>query len=116
MAFPTAAKLMHDIVVRRESAVQRTQMETGPAKQAAVRSKVLVTREVQYAFKTLTDYNAFIVWFNGDAGRGALWFFWTDPVDDVSKLSRIVDGLIEEERPNKTMDVWVLKFKLETWE
>jgi hypothetical protein len=114
--FPTAAKLLHDYRVTREPAVQRTDMESGPPKQAKIRSRVMVTREVRYAFASLTDYNAFITWFNTDIARGASWFDWTDPVSDTVKQARIVVGAIEEEQPNKTMDVWILKFRIETWD
>lgn len=115
--FPTAAKLLHDPYrVSREPAVQRTDMESGPPKQAKLRSRVMVTREVRYALDSIADYNAFIAWFNTDIARGAAWFDWPDPIDDSVKQARIVGGVIEEEQPNKTLDVWLLKFRIETWD
>lgn len=115
--FPSYLKLLHGGPrIVRESAVLRTDMESGPAKQAQVRSKAIVTGEFQYACATLADYQAFKTWWKTDAARGANWFFWTDPEDDASKLARVPGGVIDEEVPNKTLDVWVLKFKLEWWD
>jgi len=115
--FPTTAKLLHSPYrVRREPAVLRTDMESGPPKQAMLRSRVMVAREVRYAFGSLADYQAFIAWFNNDIARGAAWFDWPDPIDDSVKQARIVGGVIDEEEPNRTLDVWVLKFSIETWD
>lgn len=115
--FPTYAKLMHDPYrVTRAPAVVRTDMESGPPKQAKIRSRVMVTREVRYAFGSIADYQAFITWFNTGIARGAGWFDWNDPIDDSVKQARIVGGQIEEEQPNKTLDVWQLKFRIETWD
>lgn len=115
--FPNYLGLMHGFPrIVREPAVLRTEMESGPPKQAMIRSSALVTREVQYVCKTLANYQSFKAWFVTDIARGADWFFWPDPEDDVSKLARIVGGIIESEEPNKTLDVWVLKFRLETWD
>jgi len=115
--FPTYAKLLHSPYrVTRDPAVLRTDMESGPPKQAMLRSRVMVTREVRYAFGSIADYKNFIIWFNTAIARGAAWFDWPDPIDDSVKQARIVGGNIEEEQPNKTLDVWVLKFSIETWD
>jgi hypothetical protein len=115
--FPTYMKLTHTGPrVTREPVVLRTDMESGPPKQAMARSLGMVTRAVEYAC-TLANYQLFKTWFKIDVARGAGWFFWSDPEDDVSKLARIVGGVIDEEMPSgKTLDVWILKFKLETWD
>lgn len=115
--FPTYAKLLHEgYRVARQPAVLRTEMESGPPKQARVRYRALVVRELKYALATLTDYQNFITWFRTDVAHGADWFDWTDPVDATVKQARLVGGAIEEEVPNKQMDVWVLKFRIETWD
>jgi hypothetical protein len=117
MAFPTYAKLLHEPYrVQREPAVLRTDMESGPPKQAKLKSRVMVTRELAYAFGSITDYTNFLTWFKTDINRGASWFDWTDPVDGVVKQARIVAGTLDEERPNRQMDVWVISFKIETWD
>ena len=115
--FPTYAKLLHDgYRRRRESAVLRTEMETGPAQQAKVRARGLVTHQVQYAFGSIADYQNFLTWFFVSVAAGAAWFTWPDPMTDAALTARIAGGVIEEEIPNKTLDVWVLRFKIEHWD
>ena len=115
--FPTGAKLKHDLVLRRDPGVLETDTETGPAKVARIRSRVMLWREVEYLFGSLADYQAFIAWFTTDIERGALWFDWPDPSDaDTVKPARIRGGLLEEERPDKRMDTWSLKFQIGTWD
>ncbi|MEK6592600.1 MAG: hypothetical protein AABZ67_05900 [Pseudomonadota bacterium] len=115
--FPTYAKLLHEGYRRaRQPAVLRTDMETGPAKQAKIVSRVMIVHEVQYAFGTIADYQNFLIWFRDDIARGAGWFDWADPLTDAVKAARIVGGAIDEELPNKQMDVWVLRFKIEHWD
>jgi hypothetical protein len=117
-AFPAYAKLAFDGFAReRDTAVVRTTMESGPPKQAKIRSRVMLTRPVVYHFDSLADYNSFITWFTTTINRGASWFTWTDPVDSVPKEARIVGGKLEYERPRrKNLDRWEVGFKLETWD
>ena len=88
--FPTYAKLGHAITVRRDPGVLETDTETGPAKVARIRSRVMLWRDVEYLFGLLADYQSFIAWFTTDIERGALWFDWPDPADaDTVKLARV---------------------------
>lgn len=115
--FPSYANLLHSPYTEHlEPAVQRTEMESGPPKQSKVKSRVLVAREVTYAFGSLSDYQSFKTWFRDDVARGASWFDWRDPVDDTVKSARIVGGMLEPAEPNKRMDVWTVKFRIETWD
>lgn len=114
--FPTYAKQMHDVKLARDPAFEETAMESGPSKRAQIRSKVLVSRDLSYAFASLADYNSFISWFNdpiAGAARGAAWVNWTDPNGDVVKLARIT---LDDETPNKQWDVWVIKLRVQTYE
>lgn len=115
--FPSYAKLAHTPYTEQpDPAVARTDMESGPSKQAMIRSRAMVTRDVLYAFGSLADYQSFKTWFRVDIARGATWFDWRDPVDDTVKPSRIVGGLLDPAEPNKRMDVWTVKFRVETWD
>lgn len=115
--FPSYAKLLHDPYDEQpESAVQRTDMESGPAKQSMIRSRAMVMRNVKYAFGSLADYQSFKTWFRNDVNRGSTWFDWRDPVDDTVKSARIPGGRLNPAKPNKRMDTWVLEFLIETWD
>lgn len=114
--FPSYAKLIskgfgHD----RPSALQRTQAENGFVKQAKVKSRVLVARNVVYAIDTLSDYNSFMAWYRDDINYGATWFDWTDPVDSTTKSSRIVDGTLKDTPLNGALIRWEISMRIETW-
>lgn len=114
--FPTYAKLLHAIDVQRESQVGSTPMETGPSKQARVRSRGMVFWRVKYALASLTDYNNFIdQFFDIDISGGADWFDYPRPTDDAIVQARIIDGSLDKETPNKHMDVWVVEFVIGWW-
>lgn len=76
-----------------ESVLLRTEMESG-AKQARIRSLALVARPVVYDYSN-AEYADFKTWHRDTINRGASYFFWTDPHDGVSKLTRIVRGEYE---------------------
>lgn len=113
--WPTYAKfLADDFAVRRESALRRTDMETGPAKQARVRSRVLVQRSGQVLLESKADYLAFIDWYAEDIAEGAAWFDWTDPVDNTLKTARIVAADLEQ-TPLAALTIWRVRLTIETW-
>lgn len=114
--WPSYAKFLADgFTVRRESALQRSDMETGPAKQARIRSRVLVQRSGSVLLESKADYLAFVAWFAGDVKEGAAWFDWTDPVDGALKSARIAasDGL--EQSPLAALRAWRVRLSIETW-
>ena len=116
MAFPWYARLYLDGFAETPGvAVERSDMESGPAKQRKVRSRVLVQRPVKYALDSLVDYQNFMNWFKTSINNGADWFDWTDPVDGVIKQARIVDGNIQATPLNKTFRFWDVVFVIETW-
>jgi len=117
-AFPSYMILLRDgFSIKRNSAVQRTEMEDGFAKQRKRWSRVLVSRSVSYGTRTKADYESFITWFNSTINRGADWFDWTDPVTATVKQARIKGGVIEDEAPEDPMLTWwTVKFTLEVWD
>ena len=120
MPFPSGGQLLlNGYGMRPGSAVLRTEMETGPPKQAKIKSQVMVGRPVQYLY-TETELQAFETWFRGtECNWGASWFDWTDPRDGVAKQMRIVDGLYDVTPHNETEGAplkWIVSLNLENWE
>jgi hypothetical protein len=115
---PTYVKIRADgFMQQRQSAVLRSEMDSGPPKQSKIYSRVLVTRPVRFLIESAANYAAFITWFNSDLNRGAEWFDWTDPVTDTVRLARIVGGQLNEERPlTPAMTHWEISCTLETWD
>lgn len=114
--FPAYPKLLFDgFDEKPEPAILRTEMESGPPKQALIRSRTMITRSVQYLLESNADYQSFLTWFKTTINYGADWFDWTDPVDDVLKSARIVGGDITPKPTRKNLSRWVVSFKLETW-
>lgn len=99
-----------------EDAVLRTEMEGGVAKQALIRSQVAVGRPVTYWVDSKADFDAWHTWFATTIKRGALWFDWTDPYDNVVKSARIVKGSVKEVPVKTTLSMWQIMFRLETLE
>ena len=117
--FPALGKLrLEGYGEQPESAVLRTEMESGPPKQAQVRSRVMVTRPVTMQYNA-ADYGSFKTWFRDDIARGADWFDWTDPVDGVIKQARIAGGEYSAVPFTESQGgplLWDVSFQLETWE
>ena len=99
----------------RESALIRTEMESGPPKQAKVRSRVMVNRPVNLLVSSKADYLTFITWFGSTINQGADWFNFTDPVDGTTKLARIKNGDIKARQGGTLTGPWLINCVLETW-
>jgi hypothetical protein len=115
-AFPAyAVPLFDGFGQERESAVARTSFEDGMVKQLRTTSRVLLQRSITYGFRSKSDFQAFIAWFQNDIDHGAQWFDWTDPVDNEVKLARIARALEREEPATPTLDFWRVRMVIETW-
>ena len=116
-SLPSYAKiLLEGFAEQRESALIRTEMESGPPKQARIKSRVMVTRPVQIRLDTLTDYKSFITWFRDDIHEGADWFDWVDPVSGTTKSVRFNGGSLDAAPVASTSSAWVIRgLKLEGW-
>jgi len=95
--------------------VSRTEMESGPPKQAKSASRGMSERPVLYALENPAQLQSFKEWFKS-IGSGADWFLWNDPVDGVQKPARIVGGQIAYKPRVSTLQSWRASFTLETWE
>lgn len=116
-AFPSYASIMRDgYGEQREPALLRSEMESGPARQAKVRSRVMVTRPIKVYLATNADYQAFITWFRDTINEGADWFDWTDPVDGVTKSVRFVGGGLSGSPLSAASGGWfVTGLQIEGW-
>jgi len=94
--------------------VVRTDMESGPPKQATVESRSLHRISVVYLISTKADYQSFITWWETTISR-VDWFDWTDPVSNTTKQARIVDGAIETTPLRSDLAHWEIRFDLEYW-
>lgn len=93
MAFPNYGKLLLSPHGSKPgSAIQRTEFETGPAKQTKIRSRVSVERAIAIQY-TVDELVSFETWFRGaECNWGAGWFDWTDPRDGQVKQARVLNG------------------------
>lgn len=114
--FPAYASLLFDgFGEKRESGLLRSEMESGPPKQAKIKSRVMVKRPVGILVKSLADYNSFISWFSTTINEGADWFDWTDPVTNATKSARFVEGGLDSSPLTPVLNGWVIKAAIETW-
>lgn len=110
--FPDGKITMSGFKRQRVSSVIRSDMESGPAKQALRSSRDYIRFPVTYLF-TKTEYDAFDLWVR-DTINVIGEFDWTDPVSGVVLTARIVNGDISEATPlNPNLANWVVKFMLE---
>jgi len=99
------------------SAVDRTDMDDGLAKQGQVRSRALVARPVTYRYSS-AQFITWKTWFRDTIARGASWFDWDDPLTDATKSARIQRGdyTARANAPGDGPLTWDVSFTLETWD
>ena len=113
--FPAYAKILASgYAEQRESALLRTEMESGPPKQAKIKSRVMVVRPVNILIQSRADYLSFVDWFVEDLNEGSAWFDFTDPVTNTVKQARFVGGGLEA-TPQSGLTLWTIPLKIETW-
>lgn len=114
--FPSYARVrMTPFSEKRETALLRSEMESGPPKQAKIKSRVLVERTLSITLTSRADYDAFITWFSVTINEGADWFSWTDPLTRVVKDARFVGGGLDATPVEGNSEVWTIPTKIETW-
>ena len=117
MAFPAIGYLMLDSYAERPAPLmRRTEMESGPAKQARIAPRRPVQRACTYHFSA-AEYETFIAWVDSE-GAEAL-FDWTDPRTGTVKQAQLVRGQYEAIPVKKTDGApleWRVSFLLEIYE
>jgi hypothetical protein len=91
--------------------VLRTEMDNSIAKQRPRRSLPIVIREVRLKVGTREDKVDFDDWFKNDINGGSGFFTYVDPIDEISKQARFVNGEIRWVTPG---NVWFIEAQLET--
>lgn len=116
-AFPTVKHYWDSFEEQRGTALRRTPMESGPPKQAAHQSRVMVTVAMKLAFFTKAEFDAFMTFFVTTVNNGADWFDWTHPRTGAVLQARFVGG--QEMQPVKhlraALDLIDLPILLEYW-
>lgn len=113
---PSYVKILYqDYSQRRESALLRTEMESGPPKQAKVRSRVMLTRAAKLYLSSKADFQSFEAWYKDDLDEGSLWFNMTDPVSGLTVEARFVGGGYTATPMSAAMELWQVEVNIESW-
>lgn len=110
--FPSYAKiLLAGFGEEPDFGVLRSEMDNSIAKQRPTRSLPIVARDATLMVQSLDDKKSFDAWIKTDAKGGAGWFDWTDPLDGLTKLTRIVGGKYKWSSPGR---IWLAQCQIET--
>lgn len=113
---PTTAKILFDgFSEQRESALMRTEMESGPPRQVKTKSRIMIRRPVSMLFSSKADYLSFLSWYSTDIKDGADWFQMIDPVTGNTIDARFVAGTLNGQPVNPAMSSWTVKAQIESW-
>jgi len=114
--FPAYADVLLDgFSEQHESALIRTEMESGPPRQAKVRSRVLVTWPAVILVESKADYQSFMTWFKNDIAYGADWFDFANPVTGSTVQARFNGSGLTAQPIGKMDGPWRINTTIETW-
>lgn len=115
--FPSYGELLLDSFnAANETSLIRSDMESGPAKQAKVRSKELVKLNVTYRF-TSAEFDTWKTWRDTDIARGASYFDWVELVNGDTVQARMVNGVYQAKPFSNSGELkWDVSFTLEVYE
>lgn len=91
--------------------VLRSPMDNAIAKQRPRRTLPIVTRDVRLYVGTRAKKAEFEQWYKDDIYGGSGFFDYTDPIDNVTKQARFVDGAIRWSSPGNQ---WFINAQIET--
>lgn len=114
--FPSYAQILYNgYSQKKESALLRTEMDSGPPKQAMVKSKVMIVRSVKIYLASKANFNSFETWYDTDLSNGALWFDFVDPVSGSTIQARFRDGGYTAQPMTPAMQDWEVSAQIESW-
>lgn len=107
--------LAEGFAVTKESALMRTEMDSGPPKQAKIKSRVMVTQTVNMLLNTRADYQSFETWYSNDINYGASLFDYPDPISKNTVEARFKNGGYRSTPLSPNMDQWKISAEIEYW-
>lgn len=114
--FPSYAQILFkDFSQKKESALLRTEMESGPPKQAKIKSMVMIVRNVKIYLSSKADFNSFETWYDSELSNGASWFDFIDPVSGSVIQARFRDGGYSSQPMTADMQNWEITAQIESW-
>lgn len=114
--FPAYAQILYNgYSQKKESALLRTEMDSGPPKQAKVKSKVMVVHSVKIYLSTKADFQSFETWYDTTLDQGSAWFDFTDPVSGSTIQARFRDGGYTAQPMIADMSKWEITAQIESW-
>lgn len=114
--FPAYANILYNGYTKnRESALMRSDMESGPPKQARVKSNVMEVHSVKIYLASKADFLSFESWYANDIFDGASWFDFVDPITGNTIQARFRDGGYAASPLTPAMEKWEVTAKIETW-
>lgn len=100
---------------KRESGILRTDMESGPPRQARFKTRVMITRNAKLIIESKANFQAFETWFMNDLAGGSLFFNMTDPVSKQTIEARFVGGEYTATPMTSTLNIWQIDCQIENW-
>jgi hypothetical protein len=113
---PSYVKILYEgYIQQKESAVLRTDFETGPPRQARVKSRTMKTRTAKLFIDSKENFLLFETWFADDLQQGALFFTMADPVSGSNIEARFVGGIYSAQPMTPALNLWQLECQIESW-
>lgn len=114
--FPTYADvLIEGYSINKESALLRTEMESGPPKQAKLKSKVMITHNVQIYLSTNANFQSFESWYTNDISQGSAWFDFVNPITGSTVAARFKNGGYTATPMSAKLEEWKVSAQIEMW-
>lgn len=115
-AFPEYANILYSgYSKKRESSLLRTEMDSGPPKQARIKSNVMEVHSVKIYLSSKENYQYFESWYESDIADGASWFDFTDPITGSTIQARFRDGGYTATPMTPDMENWEISAQIEVW-
>ena len=114
--FPAYANILYNgYSKKRESALLRSEMDSGPPKQARVKYNVMEVHSVKIYVSSNANFQLFETWYSDDLAEGANWFNFTDPVTKSTVQARFKDGGYTATPMTADMENWEIAAQIEVW-
>jgi hypothetical protein len=113
---PSYVKILFDgYAQRRESGILRTEMESGPPRQARFKTRVMITRSAKLYITSKANFANFETWFMNDLAGGSLFFNMPDPISGTTISARFVGGTFTANPLSSAMADWEISCEIENW-